>query len=111
MRMRLLCRLSAGLLVLAFVVGLPMQGRAMTWQASPASTSGFPAPDGCDNCGGEAAASNCPVVFCVGLTAIVPEPLAIAPADPATAAGNRSDAGAGLGRDPDPRPPPTAFLS
>ncbi len=110
MSKRLLQRLCAAMLVLAFVVGLPMQGTAMTCQVSLAATSGIPVPDGCDACGDNPTANNCPV-FCTGLSAIVPEKQELAPIPLVSASGRIHDAVAGLSRSPDPYPPRTSFLS
>ena len=67
-------RVAALLVVLTFVVGLPMQGMAMAPQASLSTSGEMPMPDGCTGCGDVPATSMiCPIVFCIGLSAIVVE--------------------------------------
>lgn len=107
----LLQRLCAAMLVVAFVIGLPMQGTAMTLQMSLAATSGIPMPDGCDTCGDDPAMNACPVVFCIGLSAVVAEKQEFKESLLETALAVIPDAGAGLSRSPDPYPPRTSILS
>ena len=111
MSKRLLQRLCAAMLVLAFVVGLPMQGTAMTSQVCLAATSGIPMPDVCDTCGDNSTTNNCPVVFCICLSAVVLDKQELAPILLVSASVRIHDAGAGLSRSPDPYPPRTSFLS
>ncbi|MFQ5620077.1 MAG: hypothetical protein ACE5FR_14025 [Rhodospirillales bacterium] len=106
-------RLCAALVVLAFVAGLPMQGIAMV-SAGPASTApssagpDVPAPVSCDGCGGQPALGMfCPIVFCIGLSAVVAEtaqPLRPPPGLPSV---RFRKIGAGLSLGPDPYPPRT----
>lgn len=109
MNKRLLQRLCAAILVLTFVVGLPMQGTAMTSQISLTATSGIPMPGGCDTCGEDLATNNCPLVFCVGLSAVVLEKQGLArlPSDTPSNWVQRSNIGRSLS--PDPYPPRTPF--
>lgn len=107
----LLQRLCAAILVLSFVVGLPMQGIAMTSQMAMTATSGIPMTDGRDTCGDDPAMNACPVVFCIGLTAVVLEKQESKQPSSETAWTDIPDAEAGLSRRPDPYPPRTSFLS
>ena len=111
MSKRLLQRLCAAMLVLAFVVGLPMQGTAMTSQVSLGATSGIPMPDACDTCGDNPTTNNCPVVLCIGLSVVVLDKQELAPIPLVSDSVRIHDAGAGLSRGPDPYPPRTSFLS
>ena len=99
------------MLVVAFVAGLPMQGTAMTSQMSLAAASEIPMPDGCDTCGDDPAMNACPVVFCIGLSAVVLDKQELAPIPLESASVRIHGAGAGLSRSPDPYPPRTSFLS
>lgn len=76
MNRRLIKRICAILVVAAVVIGLPMQGTAMASAAgaspAPWSAADVPMPGGCKACGDEPAAGMlCPIVFCIGLSAII----------------------------------------
>ena len=109
MNKRLFQRLCAAILILTFVVGLPMQGAAMTSRISLTATSGIPMPGGYDTCGEDTATNNCPLVFCVGLSEIVLENQGLArlPSDTPSNWVQRSNIGLSLR--PDPYPPRTSF--
>jgi hypothetical protein len=111
----LIRRIGAVLMVLTFVVGLPMQGIAFVSAAtaSPvpwAAATDLPTPDDCDGCVDQPIVGmSCPVVFCVGLSAICSdtrECSRIRPDQPSTWF---QDAPAGLLVRPDPYPPRTSI--
>ena len=114
MRRLLVRRLCAALVVLAFVAGLPMQGAAMAsaGAASPAPWSAgpdVPAPGSCDGCVDQPAMGIfCPIVFCIGLSAVVSvtaEPSCPPPGMPSV---RLQELGPGLSLGPDPYPPRTS---
>ncbi len=113
MRRLLVRRLCAAFVVLAFVAGLPMQGtaRASAGAASPAPWSAgpdVPAPVSCDGCGGQPALGMlCPIVFCIGLSAVVAETAEPSRPPPGKPSVRFREIGAGLSLGPDPYPPRT----
>ena len=114
MRRLLVRRLCAALVVLAFVAGLPMQGAAMAsaGAASPAPWAAgpdVPAPVSCDGCGGQPAMGMfCPIVFCIGLSAVVSAKAELSRPPPGMPSVRFRGIGAGLSLGPDPYPPRTS---
>ncbi len=107
-------RLCAALFILAFVAGLPMQGAAMSsaTAASPAPWSAgpdVPAPGSCVGCSGQPDMGMfCPIVFCIGLSAVVSAKAELSRPPPDMLSVRFQDTGAGLSLSPDPYPPRTS---
>ena len=113
MRRSLVRRLCAALFILAFVAGLPMQGVAMAsaGAASPTPWSAehdVPALGSCNGCSDEPAMGMfCPIVFCIGLSAVVSAEAELSRPPPDMPSVRFREIGAGLSLGPDPYPPRT----
>ena len=110
MNWALLQRLCAALMVLAFLAGLPMQGTAMTSVAatSPPWSAGADGsrPDTCDRCGDQPVAGMlCPIVFCIGLSAVITKDQEPAGLVSHTASAQFKETRPGPSYAPDPYPP------
>ena len=101
-------------MVLAFLVGLPMQGTAMAsaaafsppWSASAGGTG----PGAYDGCGDQPATGMlCPIVFCIGLSAIIVKQREPAGLVSHTTTAQFKETGQGLSYAPDPYPPRTSI--
>ena len=111
----LMRRIGAIMLVLTFAIGLPMQGYAVVsaTTASPvpwATGADLPTPDNCDGCADQPVVGMfCPIVLCVGLSAIVSEEREsdrFRSQEPSTGV---QDTQAGQPVRPDPYPPRTSI--
>lgn len=104
-------RVCAALMVLAFVVGLPMQGIAMASAAAAMSApwsadAGGSTPWGCNGCADQADMGMlCPVVFCIGISAVISTTQDAANVAPDTSLIWFEETGTGLSSAPDPDPP------
>ena len=99
-------RLCAALMVLTFLSGFPIQGSAMASQMSLAASGELPMLDGCTACGdGQEINMTCPVVFCLGLSAVVFDPIEFARIPSVESWVLQQVADVGLAPSPDPHPP------
>ncbi len=100
-------RLCAALMVLTFLSGFPVQGSAMASQMSLAASGELPMPDGCTACGDDQEINmTCPVVFCLGLSAVVFDPTEFITRIPSVEIWVwQQDADVGLAPSPAPHPP------
>ncbi len=100
-------RLCTALMVLTFLAGFPIQGDAKASQMSLPTSGEPPMSDGCTICGDDPAINmTCPVVFCLGLFAVVFDPTEFTRIPLIETWVWRQEAGVGLGPSPRTPPPP-----
>ena len=72
MRLLLPARTYIALVLLASLIGLPIQGAAMAASMSPSAIADMSSSDNCDGCGDDFSVDNqCPDVICSGFHGVV----------------------------------------